>query len=99
MTLEHLTRETFSAQLNTKFRVTPEPEKTFEFELIEVTGAADTERQERFSAIFRGPADIYFPQRIYPMEHEQLGAFELFLVPIRRDSDGFYYEAAFNRVK
>jgi hypothetical protein len=33
------------------------------------------------------------------MEHEALGSFELFIVPIRKDDEGFYYEAVFNRVK
>lgn len=98
--LEHLTRESLSAQLNTKFRLSPEPEKPVEIELVEIQAGDDVAGQtERFSALFRGPLDYFLPQRTYRMEHEQLGDFELFIVPIRKDDAGFYYEAIFNRVK
>ncbi|HLL71522.1 MAG TPA: hypothetical protein VK363_08825 [Pyrinomonadaceae bacterium] len=98
--LEHLTRESLSAQLNTKFRLAPEPEKPIEIELVEVQAHDDVKGQtERFSALFRGPLDYFLPQRTYRMEHEQLGDFELFIVPVRKDDAGFYYEAVFNRVE
>jgi hypothetical protein len=32
------------------------------------------------------------------MEHDSIGDFELFLVPIARDDSGTYYEAVFNRL-
>ena len=47
-----------------------------------------------FSIVFRGPLAPVLPQRIYPMRHDQLGAFELFIVPIRPDDQGMY-EAVF----
>jgi hypothetical protein len=28
-----------------------------------------------------------------------MGHFELFIVPVRQDADGFYYEAIFNRIR
>ena len=40
----------------------------------------------------------FLPQAIHRFNHDQLGAFELFIVPIRRDDPGFYYEAVFNRM-
>jgi hypothetical protein len=33
------------------------------------------------------------------MEHERLGSVEIFIVPIRKDGEGIYYEAVFNRLK
>jgi hypothetical protein len=96
--LEHLNRETLSSYLNTKFRLFFADSQAFEVELIEVTGG-ETARWENFSIVFRGPVEHPFGQRIYRMQHEQLGDFELFLVPIRQDAQGFYYEAVFNRVK
>jgi hypothetical protein len=30
---------------------------------------------------------------------DEIGAFELFIVPIRRDDQGFSYEAVFNRMR
>jgi len=98
--LEQLTRESFSGQLNTKFRLSPEPGKMIELELIEIVDSGETAGQaERFSLHFRGPLDYLFPQRTYRMEHEELGQMEIFIVPIRKDDQGFYYEAVFNRVK
>jgi hypothetical protein len=49
-----------------------------------------------FSLLFRGRADLVLPQRIYSLEHRQLGTLEIFLVPVGRDSSGVQYEAVFN---
>jgi hypothetical protein len=99
MSLEHLTRESLSEQLNTKFRISVEAGQAFELELVEVQTHGDVPGQaERFSAFFRGPLEHFFPQSIYRMEHEQLGSMEIFIVPTRKDGEGIYYEAVFNRV-
>jgi hypothetical protein len=45
--------------------------------------------------VFRGPGDVLLPQRIYRMEHEEIGVFDLFLVPIGPDEIGLRYEAIF----
>jgi len=60
-------------------------------------GKADEQSgMERFSLFFTGPVDRYLPQQVYFIEHERMGAFELFLVPVGRDESGFRYEAVFN---
>ena len=96
-----LTEKEFSKHVNTKFRVVDE--QPTELELTEVKGylAKPNEQtgMERFSAYFRGPADRYLMQQTYSIEHEQMGAFELFLVPVSRDDSGFRYEAVFNYFK
>jgi hypothetical protein len=98
--LEHLTMNSFSAQLHTKFRIGIETEKTVELELVEVQAHGDVPGQtERFSLLFRGALDLFLPQGTYRMEHEQLGGVEIFVVPVRKDGEGIYYEAVFNRVK
>ncbi len=51
--------------------------------------------REQFSLHFRGPATPVLPQRIYRLDHPELGALEIFLVPIRRDAAGITYEAVF----
>jgi hypothetical protein len=96
--IEKLTKAMFSENLNTKFRIYPEGSEPFEVELIELTEVNTSPRQEQFSLLFRGPLNIFLNQSIYKMEHDQIGTFELFLVPIRQDQDGFYYEAIFNRL-
>ena len=53
---------------------------------------------ERFSLYFTGP-DRYLPQHVYRIEHEQMGALDLFLVPVGKLDNGFRYEAVFNYFK
>jgi hypothetical protein len=97
--LEQLTMASLSEQLKTKFRLSAAPETQVELELVEVQAQGDVAGQtERFSAIFRGPLGQFLQQSTYALEHENLGSFELFIVPIRQDGEGFYYEAVFNRV-
>jgi hypothetical protein len=104
---DYLRAATFSTQLNTPFRVHLSRITALEVELVEVTGkgALDGQqppaaaRQERFSIVFRGPRDKRLQQGIYQMQHDQLGALDLFLVPVGQDQDGVYYEAVFNRLQ
>jgi len=96
-----LTEKEFSKHVNTKFRVVVEP--PVELELTQVKGYLSKPEEEtgmeRFSAFFLGPADRYLEQRIYSLEHEQMGTFDLFLVPVSQDQSGFRYEAVFNYYK
>ncbi len=96
-----LTEQEFSKHVNTKFRVVNE--QPIELELTEVKGYSSKPHEqtgmERFSAFFRGPADRVLVQQTYSIEHEQMGAFDLFLVPVSRDDSGFRYEAVFNYFK
>lgn len=96
-----LTEKEFSKHVNTKFKVAIEP--PIELELNEVKGyLAKSDEQtgmERFSAFFAGPRQPALPQMIYPIEHESMGKFDLFLVPISLDEKGYRYEAVFNYFK
>ncbi len=49
-----------------------------------------------FSLVFLGKDPRVLPQRVYHMEHEQLGALEIFLVPVGKDAEGVSYQATFN---
>jgi|SRR5215213_8873887 len=93
-----LTEAEFSKHVNTKFRVASE--QPIELELTEVKGYLSKEHEqsgmERFSIFFNGPRDPFLPQHVYALEHERMGAFELFLVPLARDENGVRYEAVFN---
>ena len=96
-----LTEQEFSKHLNTNFLVSiPEP---VTLELIEVKPYSSKELEqggmERFSLYFIGPADHYLSQATYSLEHQRMGGFELFLVPVARDERGFQYEAVFNYYK
>lgn len=49
-----------------------------------------------FSLIFVGKDPCILPQRIYRMEHEELGELAIFLVPVGKDAEGSSYQATFN---
>lgn len=96
--VEKLQKSMFSENLNSKFIVRPEGGDPIETELIEFKEVNTSPKQEQFSLLFRGPLDIFLKQGMYKVEHEKIGAFELFLVPVRKDQEGFCYEAVFNRL-
>src|SRR5882672_9037103 len=94
-----LTEAEFSKHVGSKFLINVEP-RTFDLELVEVKGYLpgpnDQIGMERFSAFFSGPGEVKLTQGIYPLKHEGMGEFEIFLVPIAADQQGFRYEAVFN---
>jgi hypothetical protein len=93
--LEH---EEFAKHLNTKFRIRISENETVDAELTEVSELMVSPRQERFSLIFTTSNDFFLGQGLRAMEHDQMGGFELFLVPMGRDEGGTFYEAVFNRL-
>ena len=95
---EKLSKEDFSENLNTRFRIPFQSGEVAELELIEVLETMRTPRQQQFSIFFHGPLNYMLPQGTYRMEHEKLGAIDIFIVPIGREQDGFRYEAVFNYV-
>ena len=103
MTTDALTEEAFTRNLNTKFHVTAEGGPGVELELAEVVGykSGPNEQQglERFSAFFDGPGDICLRQATYTFEHERMGSFPLFIVPVGKNERGYRYEAVFNNTK
>lgn len=95
---DNLTKEKFAESLNTKFRVGAETAGTVEIELVQLVEGVSTPRQEQFSLLFLGPLDRFLMQKTYRVEHDSLGEFDMFLVPVGRGQDGFQYEAIFNRL-
>lgn len=102
MPSEKLTEENFAHHLNTKF-FTSMGEIRVELELAEVKGyRTEHEEQqgmERFSIFFNGPTEPLLPQGLYSMDHERMGSFEIFIVPISPSQNGVRYEAVFNYFK
>lgn len=94
-----LTHEEFAQHANTKFQVQMDQDASVELELIEISEVKLYPHQEEFSIVFRGPLNVFLGQGVIPIAHEQMGQFELFIVPIRHDDRGFYYEAVFNRLR
>lgn len=94
-----LTHEEFTKAANTKFQVEFDENNQVELELINVSDIKLYPQQEEFSVEFRGPLEFFLGQGGHPFSHEQMGQFELFIVPIKQDAQGFYYEAIFNRLR
>lgn len=96
---EPLTRDVFEHVRDTEFSVSLDDGRSVELLIVEVT--EKTPRGfpgEQFSVVFQGPHEPELDQRIYPMEHAELGHLDLFLVPIGAPDEGRLYEAFFNRM-
>jgi hypothetical protein len=90
--LETLTSVDFTPLLHQRFRVDPGDRQPFEVKLIDVgERVPEPGRRRPFSLVFAGGPSPPLPQRIYRVEHDDLGAIEIFLVPIAADR----YEAVF----
>ncbi len=110
--LSKLSLEAFTPCLHQTFQVTVSEGHVITFELIEVKPLSPSAplsaqswgrasevpiRQEPFSLIFRGPLNPLLPQKLYRLEHPELGPIEgLFFVPLDTDSRGVYYESIVN---
>ena len=54
------------------------------------------QKQQGFTLLFKADNSMSLEQRIYSLQHKEIGEFSLFLVPISQDETNFYYEAVFN---
>lgn len=57
--------------------------------------APDGRTRSQFTLVFRGPLDAPLAQGTYLIGSERFEARPIFIVPIRADADGRYYEAVF----
>lgn len=96
-----LTEKEFSEHVNTKFRVMIEPPVELELSGVKGYSSGPNEQtgMERFSIFFTGPGDRYLRQQVYSLEHERMGSFDVFLVPIALNEGCYRYEAVFNYFK
>ncbi|HVR06796.1 MAG TPA: hypothetical protein VMW75_02010 [Thermoanaerobaculia bacterium] len=96
--LAALTDGDFAPHFGSRYRLqlagAPEP---LDLELVEITPGGQAPRRNRrtFSLVFRGPRRPWLPQGVYRLDHEAMGALELFLVPIGPDPQGPLYQAVF----
>lgn len=87
----------FERHISTKFWMHAENGERVALELVRFQNGHCTLTNEQFSLLFRGGGNTIYPQRTYAVEHEVIGKFDLFLVPVGRDAEGTLYEAVFNR--
>ena len=94
-----LTHEEFSKNANSKFQVQIDENTPVELELTEISELKLHPQQEEFTITLRGPLDSFLGQGARNFTHDRMGQFELFIVPVRKDAQGFYYDAVFNRIR
>ena len=94
------TKDAFAAEMNTAFTArADDAEKPFEMTLVEVRSVISNRIQECFALLFCSPAeDAPAAQQSFRLAHEVLGEMELFLVPVKKNESGLFYEAVFNRL-
>lgn len=97
--LDTFTAATFREVQGDAFRLHPDDHDPIDLTLEsvdDVGSAPDDEAARRpFALVFRGPQAPLLSQRTYRIEHDGLGTFALFLVPISADAAGVRYEAVF----
>lgn len=96
--LERLSKADFAQNVNTFFQCRLGAGRAIELQLVELREGRSSSRQEQFALLFCGPHAAPLAQGMYPLQHQLLGEFELFIVPVARDAQGLYYEAVFNRL-
>ena len=107
--LEQFTYSTFAHHLGSGFRVYLDPSRSVELRLVEATelvspsrstahGAETGSDGRSFSLNLLGPRDPFIPQGSYRFDHDQIGEFPLFIVPIGAEPDGLRYQAVFSRL-
>jgi hypothetical protein len=93
------TKEQFSHQINGTFHATAPNGREFEMSLTQFQDILDSETQETFTLTFCAPSDIEPEQGTYAVSNAVVGEQAIFLVPVRRDESGLYFEAVYNRFK
>jgi len=98
-TLDKLQDTDFLPYINQTFRVRLDGVEPIVLELVNVTESGIRSRPEArrpFSLHFLGPVSPqYLVQHTYRLEHEQMGAFDLFIVPLGPETGRMRYEVIF----
>ena len=102
--LEQFTIDTFAPLEGQTFRLHVEGVPPVEMRLESVTeipvpGWRPQEAAEHrtpFSLVFLCRSQYVLQQAIYRFEHEAIGPFEIFIVPISRTAEGVSYEVVFS---
>ena len=97
------TEAEFRQHLNTPFRVQVNAPKPIDLTLVAVesrpSDATEEQGMERYSVFFLGSREFLLPQSMYRLAHPEMGEFDIFLVAVAQDTDGYRYEAVYNYYK
>ncbi|HKX83977.1 MAG TPA: hypothetical protein VJL58_07155 [Pyrinomonadaceae bacterium] len=92
------TKQQFLSALNSEFHVELADGSGFEVSLVKCDEIVSNDVQENFSLLFKAPLEAPPFQGIYRLMHRRLGGMDLFIVPVKKDEHGLYYEAVFNHL-
>jgi hypothetical protein len=92
------TKLDFASAVDSDFRARAAEGATLDLRLIRLDEIISTSVQENFSLLFQAPNETPPVQTIYRLEHAKLGEMDVFLVPVKQDADGLYFEAVFNQL-
>jgi len=96
MDLEDLTLATFEPLVGDTFMLEGATDEPLACTLQSATPAGEQPGgREPFGLIFIGPPQPLLPQAIYRLTHPELGALEIFIVPLAQKETGTTYEAIF----
>ena len=97
--LEQLDYSIFSGLQGECFTIKLSPEKRIPVRLVEVNKSASNDsRQESFSLLFEADEAYSLEQKIYDFQHQEIGQFSIFIVPVETDGHTTRYEAVFSRL-
>ncbi|MFT3743526.1 MAG: hypothetical protein QM785_04450 [Pyrinomonadaceae bacterium] len=90
------TKADFASAVGSAFSVCVSGGDAFEMQLLSLADSS-SDVQETYSLEFLAPPDVEPRQGTFRLTHETIGEAEIFLVPIKKDVTGLYFEAIFNR--
>lgn len=93
---EEFNRDRFLTALGTNFKLTAADGQIVDIKLSEVSELRERPHQISYSIVFLVPENYQIDQGLYDLEHPDLGATQLFLVPIMPVGNQFRLEAVFN---
>jgi hypothetical protein len=96
--LNYITASTFEEYINTSFSIRTDALVEYKVELVQVKVIEKPGRTYGFSLLFSSDPGVELPQASYLFEHEKMGVFPLFIVPVKTPN-GMRYEAIFNRMR
>lgn len=96
--LIELTLATFEPLVGQVFTIASADDACIQATLIEAVSAGEKPMaggRAPFSIVFSGPGERILPQGIRRLEHETLGALDVFLVPLQPEAGAARYQAVF----
>jgi hypothetical protein len=88
----------FAGQMNSTFHFSSDTLAPFDTELVEAEQTMSNAIQSSFSLLFRAPGDTQSVQSLYNVSHPVLGEMLLFVVPVKQNDEGLFFEAVFNKL-